>query len=345
MAIDMCGRPPVCGGLPGRPAPQPLTVIAAPVPKSRCPLKAPDCSRTGIAITVLMVALTSALHAEVSLQAALNRISEEAEAFRLNARNVIGREVLKHTGRKAPPRFRPRIGEAARQVTPGSYVTREIVSEYGYSTLKDNPDALHEFRKVVAVDGRQILRAETARTTLAINMRSGDDRERRRMLQEFEKHGTAGATTDFGLMLLLFHRRALPYYEFALGRSAYLGADPAVVIRYRQRPGSSGLNVYQGRELVRVPMEGEIWVRQRDLVPLRISMNVVTDVDERKAVHAAVVEYAPSARGTLLPASVRYTETVDNVMMTENLYQYSSFKFFTAETDIKFTPGAESPSK
>jgi hypothetical protein len=288
---------------------------------------------------------SAAAQNDAPLPGILKRVSEEVAVFRQNARNIVGQEVLRHKGRKSPPRFRPRAGQGAIEPPAVSYVTREIVSEYGYSTFTENPQALHEFRQVVAVNGRAILDREKARTTLAINMKSEDDRARRRMLQDFERHGTVGAATDFGLMLLLFDSRDLDRYEFQILRDAYLGADPVIVVSYRQKKGSDGLSVYQGRELVRVPMSGELWVRRRDGVPLRVTMLAEMKVDKRKSVHAAEVDYTPSARGVLLPASVHYTETVDGVLMTENLYRYSAFKTFSTETEVKFTPADEPPPK
>jgi hypothetical protein len=91
-------------------------------------------------------------------------------------------------------------------------------------------------------------------------------------------------------------------------------------------------------------MQGEIWVRQQDLVPLRITMNAAAAIDGREALYTAVVDYAMSGRGVLLPAGIHYTESVDGMVMTENRYRYSEFKFFTADVEIKFTP-ADEPSQ
>ena len=55
---------------------------------------------------------------------------------------------------------------------PLKYKTREIVSEYGYSALRDSPSALHEFREVTKVDGRQVMTQETARRTLTLGVTS-----------------------------------------------------------------------------------------------------------------------------------------------------------------------------
>jgi hypothetical protein len=296
--------------------------------------------RSRWAAGVLLAALGGA-RAESSLEAILTRVAEEAQVFRSNARNVVGLETLDHTGRKEPPRLRLRVGKAATEAPGLTSVERRITSEYGYASFQGNPEALHEFRKVVAVNGRPVLDRGKARQAMAMNMRSADDRERRRLLADFERHGTAGAAADFGLMLLLFHRRGQASFEFALERPAHLGADQTIVVSYRQKPSGEGLNVYQGRELARVPMQGEIWVRRQDLVPLRITMNAAADIDGRKSLHAAVVDYAMSARGVLLPSGIHYTETVDQVVMTRNRYRYSEFKFFTADAEIKFTPADE----
>jgi hypothetical protein len=294
-------------------------------------------------LTALLILSAPLCAADPTINDILVRIGEEVEVFLSKARNIVGQELLDHKGRAEAPRFRLRVGKAAQEAPPLRYLTRQVQSEYGFSSFKEKPDVLHEFRKVVAVDGRRVVDASKARQTLAVNMRSQDDRELRRMLQEFQRFGTATANTDFGLMLLLFHPRALASFEFSVARHANLGAEPAIVLSYRQKPSEEGLNVYQGRELVRVPMQGEIWVRRDGLVPVRISMEATSVIDNRKAVHAAIVDYTMSARGVLLPATVHYTETVDKVLMTEDRYRYSDYRFFTAETEVKFTPVDEPP--
>src|SRR4051812_23188468 len=95
----------------------------------------------------LALTLVSVARAQpgADLQAMLNRISEEAEVFAYSSRSVLSEETLKQKARKSPVRFRPRVGESATKPPKEEFQTREIVSEYGYSSFKESPGALHEF--------------------------------------------------------------------------------------------------------------------------------------------------------------------------------------------------------
>lgn len=295
-----------------------------------------------------MLAVAAALFA-MQAQAAqpplddiLKRVSEEAEAFQQLAPRTVGRETLRHRSRKAAPRFRPRIASPDKPVQV-SYLERQVVSEYGYSFLKEAPEAIREFRQVVEVDGRPVLSAGDARTTLAFNMSSDDDRARRSMLAEFERHGMSGAATDFGQMLLLFRRRALGNFDFAIAGENYIGAEAAIVVGWRQKDGPDALRVYHGRDLAQVRMTGELWVRKRDYLPLRVTMKASIQEGPGLTEHAATIDYAPAGASLLLPASIAYVKTLEGTLIVENRYVYSGFKMFRADAEITFTPVDEPP--
>ena len=288
-------------------------------------------------ITALLLAWQT--QPALSLEAILDRLSEEAEAFANLAPKMVGEETLEHQGRRSPPRFRPRVGAKAAQAPAVPYLKRTIVSEYGFGTVRENPGDLREFRKVVSVDGREVLAVHKARLALAVGMNSEDDRARKQMLQAFERHGTLGATSDIGQLILLFRRGALSGYDFTLGPSR----EDMLVVRYRQKAGKEQLRVYQDNEMVRQPLEGEIWVRPEDGLPLRITFNARTDEHKRKAIHSASVAYQPSKFGLLLPSEVRYTKHVEGELMVENTARYSVYQMFRVEADIKFTPEEDAP--
>ena len=51
----------------------------------------------------------------------------------------------------------------------------------------------------------------------------------------------------------------------------------------------------------------------------------------------ATVDYVMTQHGFLAPASVVHRQTVASQLVVENLFQYSPFRRFAADTDIKFT--------
>jgi hypothetical protein len=296
-----------------------------------------------------LLAVTLLPAADLPLEQILSRVSEEAEVFRQVAPQTLAEETLTQRTLKPPPRFRPRLGAAAKKPEPPKpvYATQEVVSEYSFATLRDSPGALHEFRQVISVNGRRITTPEKARHALSLGLRSEDDRVRKRMLEEFQKHGLQGAATDFGQLILLFTRRELQNYEFRIEGPARIGAEEALMIAFEQRQGENqtSLLVFEGRKTVRGKIEGRLWVRRRDGLPLRILMRSEWTVQGRARRHEGIVEYTPAPFGAVAPASVKHSEYVDDQLVTENLFRYSAFKKFGADAEIKFQTLPEADRK
>ena len=82
--------------------------------------------------------------------------------------------------------------------------TREIISEYGYSTLKEEPGTLREFRNIVSVDNKPVTAQSKARETLTQGLATRNERLLRQMLRDFASHGLEGAIVDFGQVLGMF---------------------------------------------------------------------------------------------------------------------------------------------
>jgi hypothetical protein len=278
------------------------------------------------------------LHAQQSdVQNMTARLSEEAEVFAHVARAVLSEETLHQRTRKPVPRFRPRIVDGAAAPPKEEFLAREIVSEYGYSSFKDSPAALHEFRQVTSVDGRKVAAAEKARRTLTLGVTSADDNLKKQMLKDFEKHGLLGAVTDFGQLILLFSRRRLPDYAFEPGGQERIGADTAIMLSFRQKGGAEALTIFAGREALRSNLAGTIWLRTPDYLPLRIRLLSERNEGGFVVKTEATVDYAMSAHGCILPVSVVHREQAAGKLLTENIFQYAPFRKFGAESELKFT--------
>ena len=94
-----------------------------------------------------------------------------------------------------------------------------------------------------------------------------------------------GAATDFGQILLLFSRGNQERYEITAAGPRLLGTVPTQVFHYQQLDGPHALTVFRGdagaaRPAQRLSVEGEIWVREADGLPLRITMTA-TDYQHR----------------------------------------------------------------
>jgi hypothetical protein len=269
------------------------------------------------------------------LQSMLGRVSEEAEVFAHSARAVLSEETLRQRTRKTPVRFLPRVGEAATKPPKEEFLTREIVSEYGYSSFKDSPAALHEFRTVTSVDGHKVAGVEKARHALTLGM-SASDTVKQQLLRDFEKHGLIGAATDFGQLILLFGKRRLANYDFEIKGQDRIGADTAIVIAFRQKAGPDSLTVFAHNAALRNTLMGFIWVRIPDYLPLRIRLLSSRKEGVFIVNTEGTVDYAMSAHGCILPAAVVHRDMVGDKLMTENIFQYTPFRKFGAESELKF---------
>jgi len=293
--------------------------------------------------TILPLTVSPA-RAEADLSQLLSRVAEEAEVFQQNLPNAITREVLEQRTILPPSRFRLRVGAAALTAPAERLVVREVVSEYTVAPLTQAENSnLVEWRQIVSVDGRTIQTPEAARRTLTLNVKSPDDRLRKRILQDFEKYGLVDIATDYGPILLAFTKRGLSQMSTAEAGTAWVGAEEAIAIHWQQRSPEGGELAFRGRQVARTPLEGILWVRKGDGLPLRV--NVWAEYSDPKHVirDEASVDYVVSPHGFLAPASVVHHHLVDGRLMTENLYRYEPFKLFRAETQLKFTDIPELP--
>ena len=289
-----------------------------------------------LAAAFLACALSSE---QPSLPDLLSRVAEEAAMLQQNAPKSLTREVLEQRALMPGTRFRPRIGKKATAVVPPPrQLVREIVSEYSVGTLKESVvQNLTELRQVISVDGRKIQSPERARHALSLGITSPDDRIRKRMLEDFARHGLVDIATDYGIILLAFSKRGLENMKVELAGEEQVGADAAWVLNWQQTSPDAGMLEFLGNQASRLALQGRLLVRQSDGLPLRIQSWSEHDQASRKVRDEATVDYIQSAHGFLVPASVIHRHMVDGQVITENLYRYEPFKMFSADAEIKFT--------
>ena len=86
-----------------------------------------------------------------------------------------------------------------------------------------------------------------------------------------------------------------------------------------------------------------MWVRKNDLLPVRVSLATERKDGESVTRHTASIDYQRTPFGVLAPAAVRHQEIVNDTLKTENRYEYTPFRKFAADAEIKFTEVAEMP--
>lgn len=297
-----------------------------------------------------MLAALILMQAQFAIPAArvaelLSRASEEAEMLRQNAPKALAEETLEQRALRPPSRFRPRAGGStlAEAVKP-QFHTREIVSEYSVGALQDaNSSRLMEFRQVVTVDGKAVQTRESARTALALGLRSNQDKARKRMLEDYERHGLVGAVTDFGILLLQFTKQGVRDLKITPKSATTIGAEQAIVFEYEQVSGDTGFLDFSKRRAVRHPLRGLLFLRARDGLPLRVSCAIRRTEDKHDYIDEGTVEYALTPHGFVAPVSVVHRRYVDRQLIIENLFRYKPFRLFAADTEVRFTEVPEPP--
>ena len=194
------------------------------------------------------------------------------------------------------------------------------------------------------MDGRTIQSQESARHALSLNLKSPDERLRKRMLEEFGRYGLVDVATDYGLILLAFTKRGLAQMSTSEAGEAWIGAEQAAAIHWRQTSPEGGELAFRGRQVARTPLEGILWVRKDDgLAPAGAGLGRVFGLPTEPSATRPASITSLSPHGFLTPASVLHRHLVDGKLMTENLYRYEPFKVFSADTELKFTDLPEMP--
>jgi hypothetical protein len=283
-------------------------------------------------VLVLLLLLVSSLRADDRIQKLTERLAREAEAFQKLAPQVLGRETLHQRALTPPPRHRIRIGKAAAQPLEPSWHERDIVSEYGFSTL--GGQQIHELRQVTSVDGKRVADEREAQDSLAKLITASNDERKKWALAELEKYGLHGGATDFGQLLLLFSRGNLERYEFTYGGVRMQGEVRTQMFRYKQLDGPEALTVFredQTGKTRHLNVQGEIWMREADGLPVRVTMTATDDgSDDQILREEATVEYDLSEFGAVLPVHVQHREFRAGQLVAENTFDYSDFHKFGA---------------
>ena len=298
-----------------------------------------------VSILLAMVVIVTwcsprALEADERTQQLVAALSQQADAFRKIAPDVVGHETLFQRAMKPPKGgFRIRVGASTQKPSQPEWQEKRILSEYSFAAFAGEVGALHEIRRVTAVDGRTLQDSKKAQEELAAIVTAPDDKRKKELLEQFEKYGLVGAVTDFGQILLLFNSRDVMHYEFTFRRVEMQGVARILVFGYQQIDGREGVTVIDprgGGPAQNMRLGGEVWVRENTFLPVRITL--VTSQGEGPGLvrEEASVDYALSPYGQLLPSWTEHRESRGGKVVVENQFSYTDFHKFDASTQINF---------
>jgi len=290
---------------------------------------------------ILFAIFCYALQADERTQQLVASLSQQADAFRKIAPDLVGQETLFQRAMKPPKGgFHIRVGANAQKTPEPVWQERRISSEYSFARFAGEGGALHELRRVTAVDGRTVQDSKKAQEELAAIVTAPGDQRKKELLEQFEKYGLVGAVTDFGQLLLLFNSRDVMHYEFSYRRTEMQGVARLLVFGYQQIDGPEGLTVitsqrdaaHDGEAAQKIRIGGEVWVRENNFIPVRITLAT----DQGQIREEASVDYSVSPFGALLPFWTEHRELREGKVVAENKFSYADFHKFGAASQINF---------
>jgi hypothetical protein len=114
------------------------------------------------------------------------------------------------------------------------------------------------------------------------------------------------------------------------------------VFGYRQLDGPETVTLIEEKkndQVKHLRIEGEVWVRGDDFVPVRITIMARQGFDAEQVREEAAIDYVMSRYGALLPVKTEHRETRGGKIAAENDFSYAEFKKFGASSDITFDTG------
>jgi len=272
----------------------------------------------------LLFAGCAATQTPEALNAVIERLGREADLFDRHAHRVAGIETLRQT---LPKGSRVSKGKRGVEVALPEQ-KREIVSEYGFIGLDERGGWLKEVRIVRTVDGAKWKKGTKGLDSLARALSASDDKKKKSLLESFERFGLHGFITDLGQLILLFARGLTSNYEIAYdSRDLADPRRPLDVYRYTQIGGSDALTVYEGKQPLRLKLQGKIWVRPTEgHLPVRISVDSSREEKKNVIRDVSVVDYELSQFGFLLPVKIKHQQFVGDKLFVQDDFTYSDFK-------------------
>lgn len=258
-----------------------------------------------------------------------------AATFSHTAPGLAAQEVLHQHGRRGFIRIIEQQSSKKQNVSiklPQDFHSHDVVSDYALGEIGES-HVIHELRSILTIDGRMISPADEARHALAIGIQSPDDELKHRLLENFERNRLEGAVTDFGQVILLFAAAVQNHYRFTLwherGRERLLNGEPMIALEYKQISGAAGLTVFHEHAMDVRTTEGEIWFRDSDLLPLRITMFTEAPIGGNLTIRdEAVIDYTATPFG-LAPSHIDHMQFLGADLLVENDLQYSGYQRLT----------------
>jgi hypothetical protein len=259
----------------------------------------------------------------------LEALDRTASNFAAGAPGLMSEETLDQHGRRGFIEIMRGKKDEIKDLDftlPEDFHDHRVISNYGLAEV-GRARVLHEIRTIMTIDGKALEDPGEAQHVLTEGLQSKDDDTKRQLLENLDRNQLEGAVTDFGQLILLFSKRYQNDYRFSVNRDRRqrLGGEPVTVLTFKQISGLQGLTFFKDTSEVLEPATGQIWLRTRDLVPVRIIFDTEELVSKKFTIRTeATVDYTPSPVG-LVPHSVKHKQFLNSDLMVENDLRYGEF--------------------
>ena len=280
-----------------------------------------------LAVAAVLFLLPASAFAQPELNDLLDALGRSAAIFSRSIPALTARETLSQRSRfgdlAVRKRGRNREIKDASFTLPDDFEGHEVVSEYSFSK-PGAPEGFHEVRHILTIDTLSPGDGP-ARHFLTLGVQSPEDDAKKRVLEEFDQSQLQGAVADLGPLLLLFTKTRQAGYTFDLSGRQVLHDEPVLVLRYRQISGSDAVAEFRERTETRHRFDGEIWLRESNLVPARITLRTEEALSRKFTLrNEAGIDYLPTVYG-LAPATVIHRQYLNQDLLVENQFTYSDY--------------------
>jgi hypothetical protein len=260
----------------------------------------------------------------------LDALARSAAIFARSAPDLTARETLSQRGRRGDMQILKSGPNAELKkiafTLPDVFQTHEVVSQYSFGQVGDTP-GFHEVRRIVSVDGEPV--TGEARHALTIGTASAEDETKKRLLEDLEHTQLQGSAVDFGLMMLLFTKGKQGDFELSGAGRTTVESGTVFVLQYRQISGDTGLTEFRDKRQNKHPFSGQIWLRDSDLVPTRITVNTEEKLTSKYTLrNEAEIDYQPTPYG-MAPAMVLHRQFLNRDLLVENHFRYTDYHGLT----------------
>ena len=208
---------------------------------------------------------------------------------------------------------------------PNTFETHEVISDYTMGS-SGTAGGFHEIRNTLLVDNAPPGKYPAVRHAMTLGLDDEDEDVKKKLLESLELDRLQGSAADFGPILLLFTATRQRALSVTSGGRHDLASGTAWVLNYRQAGEGASMTEFRNSRAVRHTPEGQIWFREEDLLPVRITLNSEEVLTPKFTLrNEAEIDYQPTSFG-LAPHLVTHRQYLNQDLLVENRFVYSDYR-------------------